>query len=275
LQTLGFPRELQPEVAISYSWESRQAADRVKPYYSTPYLDHKHHAYEPFYRDNIDVAVIHLAHENLTRYKLVVIPGEYLLTAASADAVRQYVAAGGTVVMTAASAKTDENNQWFNTPLPGKLSDVFGLKSREFYHHSAPLTGTVHGVAFEAALPFYEVLEPTTAEVVARFANLVDSPPVVTSNRYGQGRAIYVATVAQPSVLAPLYRHLVQQLGIQRGPATPEGVQARVVQGRTLYVNTHRQPVEIALDGAKKGILSGKTWSDRLHLAANGVELLE
>ena len=33
----------------------------------------------------------------------------------------------------APSAKVDEYAQWFNTPLPGRLSDVFGLKVNGFY----------------------------------------------------------------------------------------------------------------------------------------------
>ena len=43
-------------------------------------------------------------------------------------ALRDYVRNGGTVLMTAFSAKVDEHGQWFNTSLPGRLSDVFGCK---------------------------------------------------------------------------------------------------------------------------------------------------
>ena len=39
--------------------------------------------------------------------------------------------------MTALSAKVDEHGQWFDTPLPGRLSDVFGLKTNAFYDSSA------------------------------------------------------------------------------------------------------------------------------------------
>ncbi|WP_277557747.1 beta-galactosidase [Ereboglobus sp. PH5-10] len=275
MQTLGFPRELNPEVAISYSWVSRQAVDKANRYYSTPYMDQKHNAYEPLYNDNMDVDVINITYENLSRYKLLVIPGEYLMDRAATDAVRNYVSNGGTVVMTAASAKANTSSQWYNVPLPGNLSDVFGLKTSEFYNNKEPLTGSIDGVEFKTTINFYEVLEPTTAEVTARFTNIKDAPPAVTVNRHGKGRAIYVATHAQPSVLQPLYRQLCRELGIKRGPITPEGVHARVVNGRTLYVNTAREPVEIEIEGRKKGILSGKTWSGKLRLEANGVDVLE
>lgn len=281
MQKLGFPRELKPEIAISYSWESRQAASRqaegirLNKYYSLPYRDHKHNAFGPLYNDNLDVAVINVAHEDLGRYKLLVIPGEYLMDQAATDAVRKYVAGGGTVVMTAQSAKADGNNQWYGTDLPGRLSDVFGLKTQAFYNHPAPLAGSIDGVEFKSSVHFYEVLEPSTAQVLARFSNVEGAPPVVTSNRYGKGRAIYVATLAQPSVLQPLYRQLYRELGIQRGPVTPDGVHARVVNGRTLYVNTARKAVEIDLAGQKKGILSGKTWNGKLELGPYGVDMVE
>jgi beta-galactosidase GanA len=55
------------------------------------------------------------------------------MDSASAKALRDYVSGGGTVLMTALSAKVDEHAQWFETPLPGRLNDVFGLKTNEFY----------------------------------------------------------------------------------------------------------------------------------------------
>jgi len=68
----------------------------------------------------------------------VVVPADYLMDSASADAIRNYVGNGGTAIMTALSAKVDENNQWFDTPLPGRLSDVFGIRTEEFYRPGTP-----------------------------------------------------------------------------------------------------------------------------------------
>ncbi|MCB2572829.1 beta-galactosidase trimerization domain-containing protein, partial [Listeria monocytogenes] len=59
---------------------------------------------------------------------------------ASALTIRQFIEHGGTVVMTAYSAKVDERHQVFGTTLPGRLSDVFGIRANAFerpvYHHS-------------------------------------------------------------------------------------------------------------------------------------------
>ncbi|ESQ79239.1 beta-galactosidase [Asticcacaulis sp. YBE204] len=275
LQKLGFPREVKPEIALSSSWESMLAAEKVKDYYTTPYGTQKRNAFDPLYNDNVDAAVINLAHEDLRRYKLVVVAGEYMLDTAETEAVRAYVKGGGTVVMTASSAKVGETNQWHNTALPGLLTDVFGVKTHAFDKNLDPLTGTIDGAGFTTTINSYELLEPSTAQVLGRFTNVEGAPPVVTVNRFGKGRAIYVATQSQPAVLQPLYRYLYKELGIKRGPVTPEGVYARVVEGRTLYVNTNRKPVDIDIDGAKKGVLSGKAWTGKLQLGANGVDILE
>ena len=64
-------------------------------------------------------------------------------------------------------------------------------------------------------------------------------------------------------------------LGIKPGPITPEGVSARTVQGRTLYVNTKNAPVTVTFDGTKKGVLTHRTYAGKIDLAAYGVELLQ
>ncbi len=52
-------------------------------------------------------------------------PTAYLVDRPTSDAIRAYVKNGGTVVMTGYSAKVDATGKWFDTPLPGGLTDVF------------------------------------------------------------------------------------------------------------------------------------------------------
>lgn len=282
LQTLGFPRMTEPKVAIAYSFENMvatnptgpDATNSVKQYIVTPYLTQAHNAFEPLFKDNIDVAVINVAHEDLSRYRLVVVPGMYLLDKASTDAIRQYVANGGTVIMTAWSDKVNEHNQWYDTPLPGGLTDVFGLRTNAFYN-AGTWVAHIGAEDVKSTIGNYEVLEPSTAQALARFTSIDGTPPAITVNRYGKGRAIYVATPAQPQLMRPLYRQLYGSLGIEPGPKTPDGVYARTVQGRTLYVNTTGEAKDVAIAGAMNGVLSGQHWSGTLHLAPLGVDLLE
>lgn len=279
LEKLGFPRRVEPQVAIAYSFENVHAtspngpSNTVRQYIKTPYLKQAQGAFEPLLKDNVDVAIIKLSYEDLSRYRLIILPGMYLLDQASTEAVRQFVAGGGTVVMTAQSAKVGDNNQWHSTPLPGQLTDVFGLRTNEFYDAAGTLT--LGGEEIKGTVEHYEVLEPASAQVLARFTNLDGTPPAITVNRFGKGSAYYVATPAQPQIMRPLLRQLRAELGIAAGPKTPDGVFARAVDGRVLYVNTNNAPVDVAIDGAMHGVLSGKRFDGTLRLEARGADLLE
>jgi beta-galactosidase len=64
-------------------------------------------------------------------------------------------------------------------------------------------------------------------------------------------------------------------LGIKPGPVTPEGISARTVDGRTLYVNSKNVPVTVTFEGTKTAVLSRKSHTGKIELPAFGVELLE
>jgi beta-galactosidase len=237
-------------------------------------MDQIERALQPFFEDNVDAAILNIGKSTLD-YKLVVIPADYVMDAASAEAIRNYVRNGGTVIMTAFSAKVDENNQWFDTPLPGRLSDVFGIRTSEFYRPDTPPETSLNGKTEKATIGFYEVLEPRTAKVMATFTNTPEKSPAITINHYGKGRAIYVAVPAQMSILAPLVRSLYPALSIEKGPETPSGVYARVVEGRTLYVNTAGEEQSIAIQGSKRGTISGTRYEGVIRLKPYDADLVE
>jgi beta-galactosidase len=203
------------------------------------------------------------------------VPADYVMDAASAKALREYVSGGGTVLMTAFSAKVDEHGQWFNTPLPGRLSDVFGLKTNAFYDIPATLSFSLGSNSIDTKVHHYEVLEPSTAAVVARFTNTADHTPAVTINKFGNGNAIYLATESNPSVIGPLMNYLYTVAGIQPGPKTPEGVFARVVDGRTLFVNTTTEEKRIPIAGVRKGIISNRAYEGTVVLGPMEADLIQ
>jgi beta-galactosidase len=281
LAPLGFPRYTHPEVAIAYSFDSFVAShpngpsSTTRQYFKTPYTEQVQDAFEPFFRENIDTAIINIGHDSLASYKLVVVPADYVMDAASAKAIRDYVSGGGTVLMTAYSAKVDEHGQWFDTPLPGRLSDVFGLRTVQFYEPDVLPEFELGGKTAKAGIRFYEVLEPHTAQTLATFSNIPGHPPAVTVNRYGKGQAIYLAAPAQAPLIGPIVRSLYEPLGIQPGPKTPEGVYARVVNGRTLYVNTTDEEKDVTVGIKAHGVLSRQSYDSEMKLGPYQVELVE
>lgn len=280
LEKLGFPRYHKPEVAIAYSFDSLIAShppgpsNTVRSYFSTPYRDQVNAALEPFFNDNVDAAIINVAYDPLD-YKLLIIPGDYVMDEKSAAAIRAFVSKGGTAVMTAFSAKVNEHSQWFDTPLPGRLSDVFGLRTSQFYRPETAPQIAFDGTTLTASNHFYEVLEPHTSKIVASFTNLAENSPAITDNLYGKGHAIYLATPAQLATLGPLVESLYAKLGIAKGPVTPAGVYARSVEGRTLYVNNTAEEKTVPIEGTKLGVIDGQQFTGLLKLAPYGVELLQ
>jgi len=281
LSKYGFPRYTHPQVAIAYSFDSfidshpNGPSNSTREYFKTPYTEQVQGAFEPFFRDNIDTAIINIGHDSLAPYKLVVVPADYLMDAASAKAIRDYVNAGGTVLMTAYSAKVDEHGQWFDTPLPGRLSDVFGLRTAQFYQPDVLPEFEIDGKTAKASIKYYEVLEPRTASTLASFSNIEGNPPAVTVNKFGNGQAIYLAAPSQPSLIGPVVRALYGSLGIQSGPETPEGVYARAVDGRTLYVNTTKESQDVSVGMQAHGILSKKSYAGKMVLGPYQSDLVE
>jgi beta-galactosidase len=277
----GFPRYTHPEVAIAYSFDSfidshpNGPSNTTLQYFKPSYTDQVQGAFEPLFRANIDTAIINVGHDELAPYKLVILPADYVLDTASAEAIRKYVSGGGTVLMTAFSAKVDEHGQWFQTPLPGRLSDVFGLKTNAFYENDSTVNVEWSGYSFNTGVHHYEVLEPSTAKVVARFINTAGQTPAVTINDFGKGHAIYLATESRASAISPVLKHVYKMAGVQSGPETPEGVYARVVDGRTLYVNTTGQEKRISIAGTVRGLLSNHEYQGAVILGPQEADLVQ
>lgn len=276
----GFPRYTHPEVAIAYSFDSSVDSDPNGPsnttlqYFKPSYIDQVQGAFDPLFRANIDTAIINIGHDSLSPYKLVVVPADYLMDPASAKAIRDYVKGGGTVLMTAFSAKVDEHGNWFGTPLPGRLSDVFGLKTSAFYRTRSDLEFELDGRTVDTDVHFFDVLEPSTATVISRFTNTTDHTPAVTINKFGNGSAIYLATESGATAIEPVLEHLYKNAGIQPGPKTPDGVYARVVEGRTLYVNTTDEEKRIPILGRRRGIISDRVYDGTINLGPQEADLI-
>jgi beta-galactosidase len=281
LSKYGFPRSTHPEVAIAYSFDSfidsnpNGPSNTTRQYFKPSYTQQVQGAFEPFFHANIDTAIINIGHDRLSSYKLVVVPADYVMDVASANALRQYVHEGGTVLMTAFSAKVDEHGQWFDTALPGRLSDVFGLKTNAFYTAPAALNIQMGSDTIQTRVTHYEVLEPSTAAVVAQFTNTADHSPAVTLNKFGKGNAIYLATESDASAIQPLLNYLDITAGIQPGLITPDGVFGRSVDGRMLLVNTTTEEQRIPINGARKGIISNHVYENMIVLGPMDADLFQ
>ena len=79
----------------------------------------------------------------------------------------------------------------------------------------------------------------------------------------------------ETTILAPLVRSLYAPLAIEKGPETPSGVYARVVEGRTPYVNTTGEEKILPIKGSKRGIVGGASYECVIRLTPYDVDLVE
>jgi beta-galactosidase len=228
--------ECRNEVAIVSDYASRWALqiqpnnealsspgaspDSVYPAIVTGYYTALHAA-------NVGVDIIP-AGADLSRYKLVIAPALYVLSVEVAASLTHFVEAGGTLITTARSGVKDVANAVVDMPLPGLLRELCGVEVDEY--DSLPAGESVP-VLFEGAAylsgPWCDVLEPTTAETLARYdGGFYKGRAAITANRHGKGRAVYVGTLAAPELERATVRYALAEAGVRPVLDTPDGVEA-------------------------------------------------
>ena len=206
----------------------------------------------------------------------------------TANKIRDYVKNGGTVIMTSNSAIVDTTGQVFATTRPGRLSDVFGIRLGAFEETEAmneisrksykgkKLEFTYKGKAVDTESARFDLINLNGAEVLGMITSLDKDYPIMTSNKYGKGRAIYVGLPAKGEVLGGLLDDLIQELGIKKGPNVPSGVMARQIdETHYLYMNVSGEPKEIIMNGKSRSILFDKDYSGSFIIEPYEPEFIE
>jgi beta-galactosidase len=283
IERFGFPYKPQPEVALAFSFPSQIASGK----FPEPHDGQVQTGFNVFDKRNVDIRVVDVLQSQL-RYKLLVIPGVAIMDETSANKIREFVRAGGTAVMTGYSAMLDEHNQVFATTLPGRLSDVFGIRVSGFEEPEfmnevsrAGLRGRQLLVRYgdrdiNCQSPRFDVIEPRDAEVLGRIVSLDRDYPVVTAHKFGAGTAIYVGLPAREELLDPVLGELIDRLAIKTGPHVPSGVMARQINdSHFLYLNLDGTAKHVDLKGRSRSILRGLDYEDGFELGPYEPEFVE
>jgi beta-galactosidase len=122
----------------------------------------------------------------------------------------------------------------------------------------------------------FDIVEPKGAEVIGSLTSLDKDYPIMTLNRYGKGRAIYVGLPANGDVLNPLVAELINELDIKKCPKVPSGVMARQIdKNHFLYLNVSGDSKEISMKGNSRSILSDKDFTGNFTIAPYEPEFIE
>lgn len=278
-----FPYKLQAEVGLAFSFPS-QIASAAFPEKHDEQLQA---CFNLFYFRNMDSRVVEISKSTLN-YKLLFVPGVAVMDEATANKIREFVRNGGTVVMTSNSAIVNDAGQVFASTHPGRLSDVFGIRiasyeetenlneisRKSFKGKKLEVTYKAKAINFESTR--FDVIESKGAEVLGSITSLDKDYPIITSNKFGKGRAIYVGLPAKGEVLDPLLDDLINELSIKKGPDVPSGVMARQIDNNhILYLNVSGEPKEIQLTRTSRSILFDKDYKGTFTIAPYEPEFIE
>jgi len=278
-----FPYKLSPEVGLAFSFPS-QIASSSFPEVQDQQLQS---CWNLFHYRNMDSRILEISKSSL-KYKLLFVPGVTVMDEITANKIRDFVKDGGTVVMTSNSAVVDETGRVFASTHPGRLSDVFGIRVAGYEEteqmNEISRTSTrgkkielnYNGKTIGAESTRFDVVESKGAEILGSITSLDKDYPIITSNKYGKGRAIYVGLPASGEVLGPLLDKLIDELGIKKGPQVPAGVMARQIdKNHFLYLNVTGEPKEIPMNVKSQSILFDKSYNGNFTIAPYEPEFVE
>lgn len=220
---------------------------------------------------------------DLSRYKAVFAPLQYVVSAEQAGNVRNYVKNGGTFVTNFRMGVKDENSQIVKTPLPGLLRDVLGVSVKDY----VPVYGQKIGVKFgpelagadgECAL-WADLLAPDSAKVLATYTGAHDGDAAITVNSFGKGKAVYVGADLEAMSLARVLRTLLAMSGSKSDIEPPRGVELtrRKAGGKEwLFLLNHTaQEQKVALPGSYKALVGANAAGGSLSLRGYDLAVLQ
>ncbi|OOC63497.1 beta-galactosidase [Paenibacillus ihbetae] len=276
------------KVAIMYDWENRWGIELSSgPTVALNYVGEVHKYYDALHQLHIQTDMIGVE-EDLSQYEVVIAPVMYMVKPGFAKRVEEFVSRGGTFLTTFFSGIVNENDIVTLGGYPGELRSLMGIWAEEI---DALLPGQQnqmiirgkHGEledSYDCGI-LCDVIHTEGAEVVAEYgSDYYKGMPSLTVNRFGQGKAWYVASSPDAKFLQDLMKTICAEHGIQSVLDAPAGVEAtrRVKDGKafTFVLNHTAEAKTVPLgDEVYKDLLTGKEQQKQCEVPGRGVMILE
>jgi beta-galactosidase len=264
------------DVAIVFDWESWWAVELdAHPSADVEYLPLIRDFYEALWHQGVTVDFVR-PEQDLSRYKLVVVPSLYLVSDQGASNITEYVRGGGHLLCSFFSGIVDPDDAIRLGGYPGAFREVLGVRVEEFF----PLRQweTVALSDGSTGSVWAEMLHTEEADIVSTY---VDGPlagwPAGTRHEFGAGLAHYVTTRLDSISVGRLVGEICAAAGV-RGPmiarAGVEMVRRRGADGTTYLFVINHTDWEADLVAAGTELLTGELVTDHLHVAPGGVAVL-
>jgi beta-galactosidase len=238
------------EVALLLSWDAWWALESgPRPSAALRLPDQLLACYAALHELNVTVD-FRSPGDDLSGYRLVLVPSLFSISDEEAAALAAYVAGGGHLVVCFFSGIANTEGAVRIGGHPGAFRDLLGLVVDDFWPLPAGdrlALAWTDGRPAGSASAWSEWVEPRGAEVLMTFAEgELAGRPAATRN----GRARYLATRPDPATMRAFVTDTCAAAGVGATlEAAPPGVEA-VRRGDALVLLNHRtEPAEIALFG--------------------------
>ena len=250
--------------------------------------------YRALFPTNVPVDYVHINALN-KHYKLIIVPYPLMISESAANAIREFVRNGGSVVAEARLAWNDEHGRAKDV-IPGfGLNEVCACREAAvqmtasgkvdvFLDNVGPPPSAAatqppsaaaaegRGATFKGAL-YQETLE---GKPIAHFA---DGSPAIVTNQFGKGRIMVIGTFLgsayetdRDESLGKFIRSMLDWAGVQHPAIAPPGVEIRTLQSGAdrivIAFNHNDAPAEVAISGVD---LESGARAERKTLEPQGV----
>lgn len=228
-----YQSQAHPQVALVLDTENRWALENAAGPRNCGihYWEQVKSHYKALWERGIPVDIVD-QECSLEGYRLVIAPMLYLLRAGFGKKLRDFVEQGGTLVGTYHTGLVDENDLCFLGGWPGDgLMEVFGLWHEDT---DALWDGEQNSLVLEGGKSYVlrdlcALIHPRGAQVLGTYGeDFYQGEPALTVNRFGKGKAYYLAAPSEEGFYRDFYRNLEKELELGRALPVdlPHGVEA-------------------------------------------------
>lgn len=231
------------EAAIVFSYK-QEYAFRIQPHNpELSYLKQVLTYYKALYDANIPVDFVQDT-DDLSGYKVVLAPLQYIMTPEVEDNYFNYVKNGGHLVLTMRTGIKDSNNLCMtDRELPGRLGELVGIEIMDYDCLSDTSVAVEYETKTYRAFMWSDIITLTGARAVANYSSeFYAGTPCVTENVYGQGKAYYVGTEPDEAFMKAIMEFVVYGSGVTPIAKTVEEVEFATRRGKDkewLFVINH------------------------------------
>ncbi|MGN0635069.1 MAG: beta-galactosidase [Acutalibacteraceae bacterium] len=273
------------DIAILYSYENSWGMQNwvVDGYYDDDFFN-CYGGFKNALQTNIDVVGMQ---DDLSGYKIVVLPNHRITTAEEAEKIKAYVQNGGTVILDCEAGTRDENNQTRELLPPGLFAELCGCKvfgsvsADDLRRHTGDSSVRFADGTVCAVHNTVHALTAQGAQTVAAYTSgRLSGTPAVTIHPYGKGFAIlYGFSGNDIGFYEALAKDVQKRFHIQPLLSAEDGVivSSRTANGKEYIFAVNMKDAENAIYPVGKAVdlLSGKQAEGKYILAPYQTAVLQ